>query len=76
MSSRGGKRTGAGRPREIQHRVSLTVFVEREIRNAAKTKAATEGVTLGAVVRRALSRFVRRTTRRGEKPQRRRDGAT
>ena len=69
MSSRGGKRTGAGRPREIQDRVSLTVFVEREIRDAAKTKAATEGVTLGEVVRRGLSRFVRRT-KRGAKPKR------
>ena len=56
-SPRGGKRMGAGRPREIQHRVSLTVLVERELRDAAKTKAATEGPTLGEVVRRALSRF-------------------
>ena len=49
--------------------MSLTVFVEREIRDAAKTKAATEGVTLGEVVRRGLSRFVRRT-KRGAKPKR------
>jgi hypothetical protein len=55
--------------------VSLTVFVEREIRDAAKRKAATEGVTVSEVVRRALSRFVKRT-KRGNKPQRRGQRAT
>jgi len=74
MGSEAGKRMGAGRAREIEHRVSVTVFVERETRDAAKTKAATEGLTLGEVVWRALSRFVR-TTERGEKPRRRPHGS-
>jgi hypothetical protein len=55
--------------------VSLTVFLERKVRDAAKTKAAIEGLTLGEVVRRGLSRFVR-TTKRGKAPRRRGRDAT
>lgn len=60
MSPRGGKRIGAGRPRELRQPVTVAFRVERRMAEAAEKIAAARGITLSELMREVVSRLKRR----------------
>jgi hypothetical protein len=56
----GGRRPGAGRPRELDDLVAMRVLVEREDRDALNDLAAEKGVSAMGLVRRAIRQLLRR----------------
>lgn len=58
--SHGGRRPGAGRPRELKDPVAIKVLVEREDRDALNALAAEKTVSAMELVRRAIRQLLRR----------------
>lgn len=60
----GGWRPGAGRKREIQNPVQVTIDFERPDRDALAEHAAERGESMSAAVRRIVGAYLRRQRRR------------
>ena len=56
----GGRRPGAGRPKELDDPVAMKVLVERENHTALNDLAAEKGVSVMSLVRRAIRQLLRR----------------
>lgn len=56
----GGARKGAGRPREIQDRVPVTIYFERADTEALRELSQQTGESASALIREAARRLIRR----------------
>ena len=58
-SGPGGKREGAGRPRELKAPVQRWIQLEQREADRADKRAAAEGISFAALVRRAIRAYLR-----------------
>ena len=62
--SQGGRRPGAGRPAEFNDRVRISVSVERRELRALEAVSRRDGVSIGAIARRAIQALLKRRQRK------------
>jgi hypothetical protein len=58
-NARGGARPGAGRPRRLHERVSVTLHMEGAQRSKLAKVAATLGVSVSDLIREAVDEFLK-----------------